>query len=179
MFACHHPKENIMNKVMLALATIATLGLSTAAFAQNPSASTTAKDVSQAAEENIKKLPDEKMDQRLPAAVRAPLAEYRRILQRGTQAGKMSEAQVKQLATDAEQNLAALRAAAKGLSNVPAALPFDWIGCLRRCETQYSRCRAELRAGDLFGGFLCSIQASACINVCTLRASLVPSGDSR
>jgi hypothetical protein len=38
--ACRHPQENIMNKLVLAFATIATLGLCTAVFAQNPTAST-------------------------------------------------------------------------------------------------------------------------------------------
>jgi Ni/Co efflux regulator RcnB len=34
------PQEDIMNKLVLTLATVATFGLSTAAFAQNPPAST-------------------------------------------------------------------------------------------------------------------------------------------
>jgi hypothetical protein len=45
-----HPKEDIMNKLVLALATVAAFGLSTAAFAETPAAPTSAASQTQPAQ---------------------------------------------------------------------------------------------------------------------------------
>ena len=132
---------------------------------------TTAKDVSRTATERLRKLPDEKMDQQLPAAVRSPLKQYRGILKQATQAGKLNDAQLKRLVTESEESLTTLRTATQ--KNEVTEAPTAKVGlgnCFRDCESAHARCMRDRDPHDWLGGFICNLEAEGCSYICLLDA---------